>query len=164
MIILIYVKTSDAVTVNPKQDMAALAKTSKLAVLSQCFMVITVVVFSPWRSSINENGGLIHIVSNSVVNGSTVFIGLGVLGFAFVCQHSAFLNAGSLERPTKNGGRRSRRGRCCCAEYWRRRAGSWGTLPSWTTLRVSSVTYLLLPSQAFQNFVGDQTHAVFSTR
>jgi sodium-coupled neutral amino acid transporter 11 len=81
--------------------MAALAKTSKLAVLSQIFIVTIVVVFSPVRSSIKENGGLMHIVSNSIINGSTVFIGLGVLGFAFVCQHSAFLIAGSLERPTK---------------------------------------------------------------
>jgi sodium-coupled neutral amino acid transporter 11 len=81
--------------------MAALAKTSKLAVLSQCFIVITIVIFSPWRSSINDNGGLMHIVSNSFVNGSTVFIGLGVMGNAFVCQHSAFLIAGSLEHPTR---------------------------------------------------------------
>ena len=28
-------------------------------------------------------------------------MGLGVLSFAFVCQHSAFIVAGSLERPTK---------------------------------------------------------------
>ena len=100
MVILIDVN-SDSGTTHPKQDMAALAKTSKLAVLSQCFIVMIIVVFSPWRSSINENGGLIHIVSTSVVNGSTVFIGLGVMGNAFVCQHGAFLIAGSLERPTK---------------------------------------------------------------
>lgn len=37
-----------------------------------------------------------------LVNISTVFIGLGVLGFAFVCQHSAFLNAASLVRPTRD--------------------------------------------------------------
>jgi solute carrier family 38 (sodium-coupled neutral amino acid transporter), member 11 len=32
--------------------------------------------------------------------GPTIFIGLGVLSFAYVCQHSAFIIAGSLIRPT----------------------------------------------------------------
>jgi amino acid permease len=32
----------------------------------------------------------------------TIFIGLGVLSFAFVCQHSAFIIAGSLTKPTKD--------------------------------------------------------------
>jgi hypothetical protein len=40
---------------------------------NSCFTVIIVSVFSPWKSSINENDGLVHIVSNSVVNSSTVF-------------------------------------------------------------------------------------------
>ena len=31
----------------------------------------------------------------------TLFVGVGVLSFAFVCQHSAFIIAGSLEKPTK---------------------------------------------------------------
>jgi len=31
----------------------------------------------------------------------TIFIGLGVLSFAFVCQHSSFIIAGSLQQPTK---------------------------------------------------------------
>ncbi|KAL3767069.1 hypothetical protein ACHAW5_005629 [Stephanodiscus triporus] len=60
-----------------------------------------VVVFDPWRSFINENGGLMHIVSKAVANGWTVFIGLGLLGSAFTCQHGAFLIAESLERPMK---------------------------------------------------------------
>ena len=32
----------------------------------------------------------------------TIFVGLGVLSFAFVCQHSAFIIAGSLQNPTKS--------------------------------------------------------------
>jgi len=35
------------------------------------------------------------------VRWDTIFVGLGVLSFAFVCQHSAFIIAGSLENPTK---------------------------------------------------------------
>jgi solute carrier family 38 (sodium-coupled neutral amino acid transporter), member 11 len=34
------------------------------------------------------------------VEWNTMFSGLGVLSFAFVCQHSAFIIAGSLENPT----------------------------------------------------------------
>ncbi|KAL7552401.1 hypothetical protein ACHAWF_015637 [Thalassiosira exigua] len=83
------------------QDMADLAMTSKVSVLFQCMMVLVVVVFSPVSESLHNNGGLLQIASKSVVKTSTLFIGLGVLSFAFVCQHSAFIVAGSLERPTK---------------------------------------------------------------
>jgi amino acid permease len=34
------------------------------------------------------------------VHWNTMFVGLGVLSFAFVCQHSAFIIAGSLHQPT----------------------------------------------------------------
>ena len=81
--------------------MADLAKTSKVSVLFQCTMVLVVVIFSPVSESLHNNGGIKQIASNSIVNTSTIFIGLGVLSFAFVCQHSAFIVAGSLERPTK---------------------------------------------------------------
>ena len=81
--------------------MADLAKTSKVSVLFQCTMVLVVVIFSPVTSSIQENGGLSKIIESSTIKSSTIFIGLGVLSFAFVCQHSAFIVAGSLDRPTK---------------------------------------------------------------
>ena len=81
--------------------MADLAKTSKVSVLFQCTMVLVVVIFSPVSESLHNNGGIKQIASNSIINTSTIFIGLGVLSFAFVCQHSAFIVAGSLERPTK---------------------------------------------------------------
>ena len=67
-------------------------------------MVLLIVLFAPWRASLAEHRGLPHMISYGtipLINISTVFIGLGVLGFAFVCQHSAFLNAASLERPTR---------------------------------------------------------------
>ena len=87
--------------ISMQRDMADLAKTSKVSVFFQCFMVLVVVVFSPVTESLENNGGLLKIASESVINTSTIFIGLGVLSFAFVCQHSAFIVAGSLERPTK---------------------------------------------------------------
>jgi len=81
--------------------MADLAKTSKVSVLFQCLMVLAVVIFSPVSESIEEHGGLMQIASEDGIKSSTIFIGLGVLSFAFVCQHGAFIVAGSLERPTK---------------------------------------------------------------
>lgn len=81
--------------------MADLAKTSKISVLFQCLTVLAVAVLSPVAESVEEHGGLLKIASESIIETSTIFIGLGVLGFAFVCQHGAFIVAGSLERPTK---------------------------------------------------------------
>ena len=81
--------------------MADLAKTSQVSVLFQCTMVLIVVIFSPVSESLEKNGGLLNIASQSIIKGDTVFIGLGILSFAYVCQHSAFIVAGSLERPTK---------------------------------------------------------------
>jgi solute carrier family 38 (sodium-coupled neutral amino acid transporter), member 11 len=87
--------------ISMQRDMADLAKTSKISVIFQCFMVLVVVIFSPVSETLEENGGLLAIASESVIETSTIFIGLGVLSFAFVCQHSAFIVAGSLEKPTK---------------------------------------------------------------
>ena len=81
--------------------MADLAITSKVSVLFQCLMVLVVVIFSPVSESVHANGGIQQIASESIINTSTIFIGLGILSFAFVCQHSAFIVAGSLDHPTK---------------------------------------------------------------
>eukprot|EP00804_Cyclotella_cryptica_P024899 CCRYP_011805-RB/>CCRYP_011805-RB protein AED:0.37 eAED:0.37 QI:867/1/1/1/1/1/2/367/457 len=83
------------------QDMADLAKTSQVSVLFQCLTVLVVVIFSPISSSLEEHGGIQRIASQSIIKTNSIFIGLGVLSFAFVCQHSAFIVAGSLERPTR---------------------------------------------------------------
>jgi sodium-coupled neutral amino acid transporter 11 len=83
------------------QDMADLATTSRVSVLFQCLTVLVVVIFSPISSSLEQNGGLQQIASQSIIKTNSIFIGLGVLSFAFVCQHSAFIVAGSLERPTR---------------------------------------------------------------
>ena len=87
--------------ISMQRDMADLAKTSKISVIFQCCMVVVVVIFSPVSETLEKNGGLVQIASESVIETSTIFIGLGVLSFAFVCQHSAFIVAGSLEKPTK---------------------------------------------------------------
>ena len=101
--------------------MADLAKTSKVSVLFQCTMVLVVVIFSPVSESLHNNGGIKQIASNSIINTSTIFIGLGVLSFAFVCQHSAFIVAGSLERPTKArwGKATARALSLCVVPYWK---------------------------------------------
>ncbi len=83
------------------QDMADLAKTSRVSVVFQCLTVLVVVIYSPVLTTLKEQGGLIAIASQSTIKSNTIFIGLGVLSFAFVCQHGAFIVAGSLERPTK---------------------------------------------------------------
>eukprot|EP00578_Thalassiosira_sp_NH16_P032247 CAMPEP_0181080310 /NCGR_PEP_ID=MMETSP1071-20121207/2498_1 /TAXON_ID=35127 /ORGANISM="Thalassiosira sp., Strain NH16" /LENGTH=646 /DNA_ID=CAMNT_0023161777 /DNA_START=227 /DNA_END=2167 /DNA_ORIENTATION=+ len=88
--------------ISMQRDMADLAKTSKISVIFQCTMVLVVVLFAPVSSSVSARGGLFEIASHSIVE-HRVFVGLGVLSFAYVCQHSAFIVAGSLDRPS--GGR-----------------------------------------------------------
>jgi len=84
-----------------QRDMAALTKTSVISVCFDCIMVGIVAAVSPWRENIEDGGGFVELASTSTLRPSTFFIGLGVLSFAFVCQHGAFIIAGSLERPTK---------------------------------------------------------------
>mmetsp|Transcript_2421 Transcript_2421/g.4566 ORF Transcript_2421/g.4566 Transcript_2421/m.4566 type:complete len:635 (-) Transcript_2421:689-2593(-) len=87
--------------ISMQRDMADLAKTSRISVVFQFLTVLVVVIYSPVSTTLAEQGGLIAIASKSIVKSNTIFIGLGVLSFAFVCQHSAFIVAGSLEHPTK---------------------------------------------------------------
>lgn len=84
-----------------QRDMADLAKTSSLSVLFDIIMVALVVICSPISSYVSSSGGMIPVISRSIIKPSTLFIGLGVFAFAFSCQHSAFLIATSLDRPTK---------------------------------------------------------------
>jgi hypothetical protein len=77
--------------------MAALAKTSRMNVTIDLIMVLLVLYCAP----IGENLKTMDLMA-STIHYDTVFIGLGVLSFAFVCQHSAFIIAGSLEKPTKD--------------------------------------------------------------
>lgn len=94
--ILFVISTAIMVPLSSQRDMADLAKTSRVSVTFDLIMVCIVIYLSnlpeawktfDWRTSI------IHV--------ETIFVGVGVLSFAFVCQHSAFIIAGSLDRPTK---------------------------------------------------------------
>ncbi|KAL3923341.1 MAG: hypothetical protein SGARI_006239, partial [Bacillariaceae sp.] len=79
------------------RDMADLAKTSRMNVTFDLIMVGLVLYMAnlpqAWKDFDWSNATTIHF--------DTIFVGLGVLSFAFVCQHSAFIIAGSLEDPTK---------------------------------------------------------------
>ena len=83
------------------RDMADLEKMSGLAVAIDCTIVAMVAYYSPWigMKGIEQNTFL-ELVETDTVHASTLFVGLGVLSFAFECQEAAFLVAGSLERPS----------------------------------------------------------------
>lgn len=76
--------------------MADLAKTSRINVTFDFIMVLLVLYCAPIRES-----WATFDWTKSIVHSETIFVGLGVLSFAFVCQHSAFIIAGSLDNPTK---------------------------------------------------------------
>jgi hypothetical protein len=76
--------------------MADLSKTSRINVAFDIIMVMLVLYCAP----ITESWAVFEW-KKSIIHYDTIFVGLGVLSFAFVCQHSAFIIAGSLEKPTK---------------------------------------------------------------
>jgi len=84
-----------------QRDMADLAKTSAISVVFNLCMVFIIAISAPVRDSVREHGGMEQILEQSIVNPSTLFVGLGVFSFAFVCQDSSFIIAGSLQRPTR---------------------------------------------------------------
>eukprot|EP00550_Attheya_septentrionalis_P000092 CAMPEP_0198288892 /NCGR_PEP_ID=MMETSP1449-20131203/7254_1 /TAXON_ID=420275 /ORGANISM="Attheya septentrionalis, Strain CCMP2084" /LENGTH=727 /DNA_ID=CAMNT_0043987129 /DNA_START=228 /DNA_END=2411 /DNA_ORIENTATION=- len=84
-----------------QRDMADLDKTSGISVMFDVCIVLLIAVFAPIQESIESSGGIKALISHSELNPKTFFTGLGVLSFAFVCQDSSFIIAGSLSRPTK---------------------------------------------------------------
>lgn len=80
--------------------MADLAKTSRICVLFDIFLVAMIAYYSPTAESKFINGGLLSILYNSTFRPRTCFIGLGIISFAFSCQHSSLIIAGSLKNPT----------------------------------------------------------------
>jgi sodium-coupled neutral amino acid transporter 11 len=84
-----------------QRNMADLAKTSRASVTFYILIVLFVIVFSPVTESVEQNGGWKHTISTDIIKPNTFFTGLGVLSFAYVCQHSSFIIAGSLNKPTK---------------------------------------------------------------
>jgi hypothetical protein len=77
--------------------MADLAKTSRLSVLIDTLLVLVVAYKSPVSWDRLE---IVWDEPDFWIRMETIFVGLGVLSFAFVCQHSAFIIAGSLDNPT----------------------------------------------------------------
>jgi sodium-coupled neutral amino acid transporter 11 len=84
-----------------KRDMADLAQTSRLNVFIDATLVALVAYNAPikeaWQAAAQA-----ETPPNMLIHTDTIFVGLGVLSFAFVCQHSAFIIAGSLQNPTTN--------------------------------------------------------------
>jgi sodium-coupled neutral amino acid transporter 11 len=91
-----------ALPLSSQRDVADLSKTSRLSVLCYICIVLFVAMCSPVTTSLQSNGGWYPTVTESIIRPDTFFAGFGVLTFAFVCQHSAFILAGSLERPTRD--------------------------------------------------------------
>jgi solute carrier family 38 (sodium-coupled neutral amino acid transporter), member 11 len=82
------------------RDMADLEKTSGLAVLIDCAIVGLVVWTSPWQQGIQAKGGFFELAQTDIIHWDSIFVGLGVLSFAFECQEAVFIVAGSLDKPT----------------------------------------------------------------
>jgi solute carrier family 38 (sodium-coupled neutral amino acid transporter), member 11 len=89
------------VPLSAQRDMANLAYTSRISVILDILMVGLVAYLAPIGISLEKHGGLWNVLQTSTFRIETIFVGLGVLSFAFVCQHSAFIIAGSLQNPTK---------------------------------------------------------------
>lgn len=86
-----------------QRDMADLEKTSRLNVFLNVGLVLLVVGFAPVRESVEAQGGLVQLMSQEkLFDLGTFFVGFGVCSFAFVCQDSSFIIAGSISNPTKS--------------------------------------------------------------
>jgi len=98
--VLLLVSLTVMVPLSSQRDMADLAKTSRLSVVFDTILVSLVAYNAPVGASLQAMGGWSTLLATDVIHYETIFVGIGVLSFAFVCQHSAFLVAGSLDRPT----------------------------------------------------------------
>lgn len=83
------------------RDMADLDKSSRVAVFIDVLLVGIVAYCAPWNRTLADQGGVINLLHHDTVHYDSIFVGLGVLSFAFECQESAFLVAGSLKDPTR---------------------------------------------------------------
>lgn len=81
--ILFVISISIMVPLSSQRDMADLAKTSRINVCFDIIMVMLVLYCAPIKES-----WAIFEWKNDIIRSDTIFIGLGVLSFAFVCQVS----------------------------------------------------------------------------
>ncbi|CAJ1954658.1 unnamed protein product [Cylindrotheca closterium] len=95
--ILFLISITIMVPLASQRDMADLAVTSRMNVLFDLMMVALVLYCAPIQESWE-----VFDWRDSIIHYDTMFVGMGVLSFAFVCQHSAFIIAGSLDNPTKD--------------------------------------------------------------
>ena len=98
-----------------QRDVADLAKTSKMNICFDLIIVVLVVYLAVRRGDYDDDfddedhdydydsygTDAASPIDLFKIKWDTIFVGLGVLSFAFVCQHSSFIIAGSLEKPTK---------------------------------------------------------------
>ena len=56
---------------------------------------------APTAASVADAGGLAALLARSTFRPATCFAGLGVVSFAFSCQHAALIVAGSMANPTR---------------------------------------------------------------
>jgi len=119
------------VPLSAQRDMANLAKTSRVSVCCDILMVCLLVYLAPIQQTFHQYFGVTTNDATTTTTSidwslfaskvmslqlDTIFVGLGVLSFAFVCQHSGFIIAGSLERPTnQRWGTVTRRSLWVCA-------------------------------------------------
>lgn len=101
--VLLCVSLLVIVPLSSQRDMADLSKTSRLNVVFDCIMVLLVVWIAPIAENVMEAGGFASLLQESTIHVDTVFVGLGVLSFAFVCQHSAFIISNSLQHKCQWG-------------------------------------------------------------
>jgi sodium-coupled neutral amino acid transporter 11 len=79
--LLIIISFTVMVPLSSQRDMADLAKTSRISVIFDTLMVLVVGYVSPWQAT-----DIVEALQTSIFRPNTVFVGLGVLSFAFVCQ------------------------------------------------------------------------------
>jgi len=109
------------VPLSMRRDMADLEKTSRLNVLLDICLVALVVGFSPINEAVEDQGGILQMILDDSFNFKTFFVGFGVCSFAFVCQDSSFIIAGSMEKPSKIRWKRVTNGAmltCCTLELF----------------------------------------------
>ena len=84
-----------------KRDMASLSIFSSFSVSADVVLTIFIIAYAPIRSSVQQAGGLRHILSHNSIQPSTLFIAVGILSTAMSCQHSCFIISESLENKTQ---------------------------------------------------------------
>lgn len=116
-ILLVTVSCCVLLPISCQRDMADLARTSRISVVIDVFLVL-IIAGSGLQKLYDRNNidtainaakeqiyeriehELYESFTTDIIHLDSIFIGLGVLSFAYVCQHAAFVIAGSLNQPT----------------------------------------------------------------